>query len=239
MSERKIRAGDHLWVQRLGYEHHGLASGPGTVIQYSGKDGVFDTGVIEEVSLAKFAKRRKVRLKEHAERLHNRKKSVQRARERIGEKKYNLVFNNCEQFVNWCIQGEHTSEQVNSVAQGVLVGGSVYLAKAAYTARNTDLLLTSGRTLPTVVKAANSARVAASLAPAVSTTLASTASGAAASITPIASGLGAAGLATTLGGVGAAALGVVSAPVSVPALAVASGLAIAATAVGSLWKRWR
>lgn len=47
--ERQIRAGDHLWVQRLGYEHHGLASGRDTVIQYSGKDGVFDTGVIEEV----------------------------------------------------------------------------------------------------------------------------------------------------------------------------------------------
>ncbi|QNN09213.1 hypothetical protein K562_30555 [Burkholderia cenocepacia] len=37
--ERMVRAGDHLWVQRPGYEHHGLASGSNTVIQYSGKDG--------------------------------------------------------------------------------------------------------------------------------------------------------------------------------------------------------
>ena len=81
-----------------------------TVIQYSGKDGIFETGVIEEVPLSAFAKDRKVRFIDHPNRLHNRMVSVRR-RERVGENEYNLVFNNCEHFVMWCIEDKHTASR--------------------------------------------------------------------------------------------------------------------------------
>ena len=40
-----------------------------------------------------------------------------RAKERIGEQKYNLFINNCEHFCSECIFGEHVSEQVQNVKQ--------------------------------------------------------------------------------------------------------------------------
>ncbi|MEF9506575.1 lecithin retinol acyltransferase family protein [Burkholderia sp. 1B3(2022)] len=177
--ERQIRAGDHLWVQRLGYEHHGLASGRDTVIQYSGKDGLWDTGVIEEVPLYTFAKGRKVRFVDHPDRLHGRLESVRRARQRIGETEYNLVFNNCEHFVMWCIEDKHTSEQVNDA---VRTTGNIAATAMMYrwyrtwameeamgpTVRVATQMLSAGRTASTVtsaMNAASAARTAASLAP--------------------------------------------------------------------------
>jgi hypothetical protein len=39
--------------------------------------------------------------------------TVERARSRLGENKYNLVFNNCEHFAIWCKTGISESKQVN------------------------------------------------------------------------------------------------------------------------------
>ncbi|VBG63458.1 lecithin retinol acyltransferase family protein [Burkholderia pseudomallei] len=244
--ERQIRAGDHLWVQRLGYEHHGLASGRDTVIQYSGKDGIFETGAIEEVPLWTFAKDRKIRFVEHPDRLHGRLESVRRARQRVGEEKYNLVFNNCEHFVMWCIEDKHTSEQINSK---VRTAGHVATAAAMYrwyqtwameeamgpTVRVAAQMFNAGRTASTVTTAMNAAsatRAAASLAPTVSAALTSSAP---AATTAIANGLTAAGLTGVVGGAGAAAVGIVTAPVSAPVIAVAAGVGLAVTAVSALW----
>ena len=33
---------------------------------------------------------------------------------RIGEQRYNLLYNNCEHFATWCKTGRHRSEQVDS-----------------------------------------------------------------------------------------------------------------------------
>jgi predicted ATPase len=43
------------------------------------------------------------------------KETVERARSRIGEDKYNLVFNNCEHFAIWCKTGISESSQVSAV----------------------------------------------------------------------------------------------------------------------------
>ncbi|WP_235430208.1 lecithin retinol acyltransferase family protein [Cupriavidus pauculus] len=138
--ELQMRAGDHLWVQRLGYQHHGLASGPYTVIQYSGKDGIFETGIIEEVPLSTFASGKAVQKIDHPRRLHSRSASVQRARERIGEEKYNLVFNNCEHFVMWCIEDSHTSAQVNQRIRAV-----GHVAAAAWISPSAVTMVTASR----------------------------------------------------------------------------------------------
>jgi len=38
--------------------------------------------------------------------------TLQRARGRLGEQNYNLLFNNCEHFAYWCKTGRHRSNQV-------------------------------------------------------------------------------------------------------------------------------
>jgi Lecithin retinol acyltransferase len=60
--------------------------------------------------------------------IQQRKYAVKRALKRIGEKAYNLVFNNCEHFKNWVLNGEDISRQVTSIGAGIAaVGASGYL----------------------------------------------------------------------------------------------------------------
>ena len=40
------------------------------------------------------------------------KETVRRARERVGEEEYNLIFKNCEHFALWCKTGVEESTQV-------------------------------------------------------------------------------------------------------------------------------
>jgi predicted ATPase len=47
--------------------------------------------------------------------LYSGRETVERARSRLGEDKYNLVFNNCEHFAVWCKTGVSESSQVSSV----------------------------------------------------------------------------------------------------------------------------
>src|SRR5947209_18893777 len=39
---------------------------------------------------------------------------IDRARSRMGERNYHLIFNNCEDFATWCKTGKAASEQVQS-----------------------------------------------------------------------------------------------------------------------------
>jgi cell wall-associated NlpC family hydrolase len=47
--------------------------------------------------------------------LYSGKETVEHARSRLGENKYNLVFNNCEHFAVWCKTGISESSQVSAV----------------------------------------------------------------------------------------------------------------------------
>lgn len=57
---------------------------------------------------------------------HQRRYAVKRAINRIGEKAYNLFFNNCEHFKNWVLNGEGISKQVASIATGVGATGVAF-----------------------------------------------------------------------------------------------------------------
>lgn len=52
-------------------------------------------------------------------RRYSREDAVQRGISRLGEDEYNAVFNNCERFVDWRINGAPISRQV----EGRLIGG--------------------------------------------------------------------------------------------------------------------
>ena len=114
----KLRTGDHLVTPRMGYTHHGLYIGDGTVIHYL-QDGVC------LATLKDFCDGATYHVKDTPRR-YSRDKCVERAYSRIGEDDYNLLFNNCESFVNWCLNGDNTSEQVTSVVQ---TAGKIATAK--------------------------------------------------------------------------------------------------------------
>ncbi|MEB3341876.1 lecithin retinol acyltransferase family protein [Okeania sp.] len=90
------------------YEHHGIDCGDGTVIHY--RKG---TDTIERTSTREFTDGRKVYIKRYPLR-YIADTVIQRAESRLGEKKYNLLFNNCEHFATWCITGLSYSQQVKN-----------------------------------------------------------------------------------------------------------------------------
>ena len=108
--------GDHLVSPRIGYSHHGLYIGGGRVIHYAGLNDLRsrERVRVEEVSLSEFTRGRGCSVREHPQRRYSPAQSIRRARSRLGENLYSLVTNNCEHFVNWCIDGEHRSEQVET-----------------------------------------------------------------------------------------------------------------------------
>lgn len=113
--------GDHLYVSRGAYFHHGIDCGDGTVIHY--REGE----AITRSSLPFFALGETVRVKPYvtADPADPADVVVDRAESRLGERDYHLVFNNCEHFVSWCKTGQHRSDQVNTVVAATVAGGLV------------------------------------------------------------------------------------------------------------------
>mgnify|MGYP000154987721 FL=1 len=148
-----MQVGDHLVTPRAGYTHHGLYVGNQEVIHYEGKFGS-DSGRITKVTLAEFCEGASCRVRDYPLRVYGRKESVERASQRLGESDYNLVLNNCEQFVAWCIMGIGYSEQLNEVvstaiqtsalieSKGVQVAAS-YVAQSALTENTARHLATA------------------------------------------------------------------------------------------------
>ena len=108
-----MQIGDHLVTPRTGYTHHGLYLGNQHVIHYSGKSA-HDLGSIQQVTLEEFCDGKACRVRDYPFRVYGRKESVERAKQRLGEAHYSILFNNCEQFVAWCIMGFGYSEQLLS-----------------------------------------------------------------------------------------------------------------------------
>lgn len=93
------------------------------VIHYTGpfsSEGPM-TGRIVVSPLEIFAGNCDCYLREYSHRYYGPSESLARAHQRLGERAYNLQFNNCEHFVTWCIQGVHHSEQVDQAWSTVLL----------------------------------------------------------------------------------------------------------------------
>lgn len=103
--EDTYKAGEHLRIERGVYTHHGIYVGNGKVIHYSqGYDSVPE---IREVSFKEFAGISKVDIvpEKDSPLRYTADEAVKRAYSRLGERNYNLVYNNCENFVRWCRAG--------------------------------------------------------------------------------------------------------------------------------------
>lgn len=169
-----MNKGDHLVSSRVGYSHHGLYIGNNKVIHYSGLSEVLDKGSIEITSLSDFSQGNNVSVKTHLAPVYDAEERVQRAYEKLGEDSYNLVFNNCEHFVNWCFNGVKTSSQVNKVASTTTILANEYLKRKGSEAAATLVAQQVART--TTTKTTEAAIVSAVAKSAVSTS-ASTAAG--------------------------------------------------------------
>jgi hypothetical protein len=95
---KDISLGDHLYVQRVGFTHHGVFIGNNSVVHYLWKEGV------KIDSLEKFAQGARIH-KKNSTKIYSNAEIIVRARSRVREKNYNLFGNNCESFVIWCRSG--------------------------------------------------------------------------------------------------------------------------------------
>lgn len=145
-----MEIGDHLVTIRLGYTHHGLYIGGGEVIHYSGLADDLSSGRVEVIGLESFSGDQLTTVIPHPFAVYGITERIERARSRLGEDSYNVLTNNCEHFVNWCIDGtDHSSQVKQGVAllasplaqvspAGSLLGPTAALAAAAHAASTSD-----------------------------------------------------------------------------------------------------
>ncbi|HBE19177.1 MAG TPA: NC domain-containing protein [Cyanobacteria bacterium UBA11149] len=104
--------GDQIYVYREFlnlqgvYEHHGIDCGDGTVIHYRKP-----SETVERTSFATFSKGNKVYVRKYPTHFIP-DVVIKRAESRLGEKKYNLLYNNCEHLATWCKTGVSDSRQI-------------------------------------------------------------------------------------------------------------------------------
>lgn len=108
--------GDQLYVWREFvnlegvYQHHGIDIGDGSVIHYRKP-----SEIIECTSFETFSRGNPVYVREYPEGFcYIGEVVTNRARSRLGENKYNLIFNNCEHFATWCKTGIADSQQIKN-----------------------------------------------------------------------------------------------------------------------------
>jgi hypothetical protein len=102
--DSELELADHLIAKRIGYTHHGLYIGNNQVIHYS-------EGEVRIDSLEDFKKDCEMGVVDSVA-TYSKEEIISRAYSRLGEKRYNLVFNNCEHFVNWCRSGGKMTDSI-------------------------------------------------------------------------------------------------------------------------------
>lgn len=123
--QKTPQKGDHIRVQRMNglYAHHGIYVSDEEVIHFTGKDddSILDWSKPEviQTDLAYFLKGGILEVKEYTDEefadLYSPEQIVTYARACLGDKGYNLIFNNCEHFANVCTLGRFRSHQVEKV----------------------------------------------------------------------------------------------------------------------------
>lgn len=128
--QKPPQKGDHIRVQRMNglYAHHGIYVSVREVIHFTGADddSILDWDKPEVIStdLTTFLKDGTLEIKEYTDEefadLYSPEQIVVYARACLGDKGYNLIFNNCEHFANVCTLGRFRSNQVDRFFNTVL-----------------------------------------------------------------------------------------------------------------------
>lgn len=127
--KRKPSKGNHIKVNRGMYTHHGVYINDDEVIHFTGTedDSVLDWAKNEVIktNIDYFLRGGQLEIKEYTDDelqdLYPVDHIVAYARACLGDKGYNLVFNNCEHFANICTLGRFRSRQVEKVFD-VIIG---------------------------------------------------------------------------------------------------------------------
>jgi hypothetical protein len=109
----QVPIGAHLISPRRFYLHHGIYLGGADVAHYSGFSGSLRPGPIEVTDLEHFANGKPVWVLQEPCK-YSSEEIADRARSRLGEKQYRVLFNNCEHFCSWCVSGKSYSAQVDA-----------------------------------------------------------------------------------------------------------------------------
>lgn len=95
--KRLFQKGDHIAVMRLCYTHHGIYDGKGKVYEYN-------EGKVIHRSLESFASGDLLYLICDSAKFTP-DEIIRRAKSRLGEENYHLLWNNCVNFATWCRSG--------------------------------------------------------------------------------------------------------------------------------------
>jgi hypothetical protein len=110
--------GDHIYVKRGLYDHHGIDAGGGWVIHYTGEVKNKSGAAVRRTRMSAFSQGGKVDTVEYGAAVNRPDEVLARATSRLGEATYDLAFNNCEHFARWCKCGTSRSVQIDRVAGG-------------------------------------------------------------------------------------------------------------------------
>lgn len=123
--------GDHVYVKRRGYTHHGVEIGDGQVIHFTGTPGNKRGATIRRTTLEEFTgPRGKLLYRRYGQQLPA-EVAVERAGSKLGQSGYRLFSNNCEHFATWCVHDRTRSAQVNgATATGAVVSSAAAGAAA-------------------------------------------------------------------------------------------------------------
>lgn len=129
-TSRSPKLGDHIRVQRMNgiYYHHGIYVSDEEVIHFTGTedDSILNWSNNEVIKsdLKFFLNGGILEVREYTEDekndLYPPEHIVNYARTCLGDKGYNLIFNNCEHFANVCTLGRFRSKQVERVFLSVI-----------------------------------------------------------------------------------------------------------------------
>ena len=118
--------GDHLFIYRGGYSHHGIDLGDGSVVHFESDPWRKLTGTLASAespkitvaSIDEFSRGAPLNVRQYPT-CDQVEVVVNRAESRLGDRNYDVFDNNCEHFAVWCKTGVHHSTQVHSFREAV------------------------------------------------------------------------------------------------------------------------
>ena len=120
---REIRPGDILRVNTGRYYHFGIYIGDGAVIHFAGPDPHTLTdaskAAVRKDSLERFSMGKSLEVRDYSLKEKLRKnaprKVIDTAVSMLGQTGYDIIYNNCEHFVNKCVFGVAYSAQIDKM----------------------------------------------------------------------------------------------------------------------------
>lgn len=131
----QLHPGDHIQVRRRnGIYHHAIVDEAGWVIHFGDVRPDKARGTIRKDTVQIFSSGDRIEVVRYG-RCFNPPEVVRRARSRLNEGEYHLIFKNCEHFAVWCKIGVQRSVQVERTVTALGgVSGSVGARSAALAA---------------------------------------------------------------------------------------------------------